>query len=79
MQTFYESVTAQIIEELEQGAVPWAKVWDSQAGGFLPANLVTKRPYSGINVLILWCNAMARGYPTAEWMTFKQALAAGGC
>lgn len=79
MQTFYEEVTASIIAEMEQGAVPWTKVWDSQAGGSLPANLVTKRPYSGINTIILWCRAMARGYPTARWLTFKQALAAGGC
>lgn len=75
--SLYESVTASIIAELEDGAAPWAKVWDSQAGGFLPANAATRRYYSGINIPILWSVASARGYPTHEWMTFKQALELG--
>lgn len=75
--SLYESVTQQIIEELEAGTAPWTKVWDSQAGGFLPANAVSGRHYSGINVPILWSKACKHGYPTHRWLTFKQALEAG--
>lgn len=75
--SLYESVTQTIIEELETGAPPWTKVWDSQAGGFLPANAVSGRHYNGINVPILWAVATKRGYSTHRWLTFKQALEVG--
>jgi antirestriction protein ArdC len=34
-------------------------------------------PYAGMNVLLLWSQAMARGYLAPIWMTFKQASALG--
>lgn len=77
--SLYESITASIIAELEQGCAPWAKVWDSQAGGFLPANAATRRYYNGINIPILWGAASRHAYPTHEWMTFKQALELNAC
>lgn len=79
MKLFYESVTASIIAELERGAPPWVRVWDTDVCGYLPMNLITRRPYSGINVMILWMQAMRMSYPFSGWLTFKQALAAGGC
>jgi antirestriction protein ArdC len=30
-------------------------------------------PYHGINVLLLWGEAVAKGYGSATWMTYKQA------
>ena len=30
--------------------------------------------YQGINVLVLWSKAVAKGYSTPIWMTFRQAL-----
>jgi antirestriction protein ArdC len=74
----YEKVTNQIIREMENGAVPWVKPWKGgNGGGIMPINASTY--YSGINVLILWCEREEHGYPTGEWMTFKQAAAKGGC
>jgi antirestriction protein ArdC len=35
-------------------------------------------PYSGMNVLLLWSEAIARGFANPMWMTFKQALELGG-
>lgn len=35
-------------------------------------------PYSGMNVLLLWSEAIARGFSNPMWMTFKQALELGG-
>lgn len=36
------------------------------------------QPYQGMNVLLLWSEGMARGFTSAMWMTFKQALELGG-
>lgn len=77
--SLYDEVTARIIAELEGGRIPWVQPWDSAACGTgLPRNAATQRPYSGVNVLILWSAVIAGGYPTQGWLTFRQALAAGG-
>ena len=73
----YESVTRAIIEEMERGAVPWVRPWKTDrhsVSGVMPANAVTGRSYSGINVPILWASADTNRYPSHAWMTFKQAL-----
>lgn len=41
-------------------------------------NLATGKPYSGINVLILWGAAMSRGFGSNYWLTFQQAKQKGG-
>lgn len=76
----YDEVTARIISELEQGRVPWVQPWSSRGvGPALPRNALTARSYSGVNVLILWGAVIEHAYPTQSWLTFKQALDAGGC
>ncbi|MDB5724218.1 MAG: hypothetical protein JWQ16_972 [Novosphingobium sp.] len=81
--SIYDEVTARIICELEGGRVPWVQPWASDAcvGGTviaMPRNARTSRVYSGINVLILWFAAIEQGYPLQGWLTFRQALEAGG-
>ena len=71
----YKEVTDQIVAALEQGTAPWTKPWNSGLG--LPENATTGRAYRGINVLLLGISAAANKYPTDQWLTFKQALAAG--
>jgi antirestriction protein ArdC len=73
----YAEVSARILAELEAGAVPWVKPWAATAGQNVPQNAVTNRPYSGSNVILLWL-ARARGWQTPRFLTFKQALEAGG-
>jgi len=75
----YDEVTARIVAELEAGRFPWVQPWDAvtTAPG-LPRNAASKRPYSGINVLILWGTVIANGWPGQDWLTFRQALEAGG-
>ena len=74
----YADVTANIIKDLEAGTAPWVKPWKSgNTGGILPMNVATKRSYNGINIPILWHAQIARGYPKASWMTYKQALELG--
>lgn len=72
----YTSVTATIIRELEAGTAPWVKPWTSDHP-VMPQNAVTRRPYNGINVLILWMTAQAMFYPQNRWLTFKQAIDKG--
>jgi antirestriction protein ArdC len=78
--SLYDEVTARIIAELEEGRFPWVQPWgDSAASPGLPRNATTGRAYSGVNVLILWGAVIAGAYPNQGWLTFRQALAAGGC
>lgn len=82
----YDEVTARIIGELEAGRVPWVQPWGvAGASGHagctapaLPRNALTARPYSGVNVLILWGAVIEHRFPSQGWLTFKQAIAAGG-
>jgi antirestriction protein ArdC len=78
--SLYEEVTARILGELEAGRVPWVQPWGSAAlTPSLPRNARTARPYSGINILILWGAVLEQGWPSQGWLTFRQALDAGGC
>lgn len=79
--SLYDEVTGRIIADLEAGHVPWVQPWGADGSGVgpgLPRNALIGRPYSGINILILWGEVIARGYPSQGWLTFRQALAAGG-
>ncbi|CAN5135717.1 zincin-like metallopeptidase domain-containing protein [soil metagenome] len=78
--SLYDAVTTRIIGELEAGRMPWVQPW-GQGGGLgpaLPRNALTARRYSGVNILILWGAVIEHGYPSQSWLTFKQALEAGG-
>lgn len=66
----YDMVTDQIIDSLENGTVPWAKPWT----GGLPMNLITKKPYRGINVFLTSLQSFSSPY----WLTFKQAKSLKG-
>src|SRR3546814_2069598 len=77
--SLYSEVTSRIIAELEEGRLPWVQPWDSAACGCtMPQNGATGRQYSGVNVLILWAEAIAMGYASQRWLTYRQAEAAGG-
>ncbi len=75
----YSEVTARVIGELEAGRMPWVQPWSASAcGPALPRNALTGRAYSGINVLILWGAAIGNARTSQRWLTFRQALEAGG-
>lgn len=79
--SLYDDITNKIIGELEVGRVPWVQPWGTSAAKAslaMPRNAATGRPYSGINVLILWGAVIERGFPGQGWLTFRQALALGG-
>ncbi|SHL52196.1 Antirestriction protein ArdC [Sphingobium sp. YR657] len=76
----YAETTAKIIAEFEAGRVPWVQPWDASAcrGPGLPVNALTRRRYSGMNILFLWGAAISGKYASQSWLTFKQAIEAGG-
>ncbi|MGF7151469.1 antirestriction protein ArdC [Sphingomonas zeicaulis] len=78
--SLYDEVTAKIVRELEAGRFPWAQPWGSAgaAAPGLPRNAHTGRCYSGVNVLLLWGAAIEHGHSSQGWLTFRQALEAGG-
>src|SRR5208282_6059057 len=67
----YERVTARIIADLEQGIRPWLKPWNAgHAAGRITRPLRHNgQPYRGINVVMLWSEAMAHGFACPIWMT----------
>jgi antirestriction protein ArdC len=80
IQQLYTRVTRTIISEIEAGNLPvWLQPWkQGKRGGIIPINAVTKKPYSGLNVLMLWHERQEKQYPLAEWLTYKQCQGAGG-
>lgn len=79
-QDLYSRVTNGIIADLENGVRPWIKPWSAEhlAGRITRPLRSTGEPYSGINVVLLWAEAVACGYTAPIWITFRQALALGG-
>ena len=75
----YSRVTQSISADLEQGVRPWTKPWSAEhlAGRVSRPLRCTGEPYSGINVILLWAEAVARGYAAPIWITFRQASALG--
>ena len=77
----HAEITETILEQLRQGIRPWMKPWGAGAGAVECAGMplrVTGAPYGGINVLVLWSAAAAKGYQAPTWMTFRQAVDHGG-
>ena len=64
------NVTEQVIRQLEQGVTPWRKPWRTDA----PVNLISGKPYRGLNVFML----ATQGYESRYWLTFNQAKKLGG-
>lgn len=69
----YQIITDRILALLDAGVNPWRKPWHAAAWK-PPQNLLSRKPYRGINVLMLGLTDYASPY----WVTFKQALQAGG-
>ena len=66
----YSRITDKIIADLEQGVRPWMKPWnaDHAAAGRITRPLRHNGiPYKGINVIMLWSAAVAKGYSASLW------------
>ena len=76
--TLHERITTRIVGELKQGKVPWVKPWSCNTLIGLPRNYVSRRPYSGINVLLTWLGALEHGFTDTRWLTANQIKELGG-
>ena len=74
-----EQITNRIITALESGVSPWRRPWRISANAGRPTNVVSKKPYSGVNPLLLAITAMSRGFSSEFWATFQQWQQIGGC
>lgn len=72
-----QSITDRIISMLEKGGNVARERWTKAAQGGFPRNGKTGDSYKGVNVLILWDEAIERGYASNIWMTYKQAESLG--
>lgn len=68
MKDLYSEISARIIEQLEQGIIPWKKPWSGVSSGAI--SHATGRPYSLLNQMLL----MKPG----EYITFNQCKQEGG-
>jgi antirestriction protein ArdC len=64
----YQAITERFVEQLKHGTVPWQKPW------FAVQNIVSRKPYRGINALLLG----STDYQSPFWISFKQSLELGG-
>ena len=69
----YQKVTDAIVNAIEQGVSNWQMPWHTSGKyAFSPINVITKKPYRGLNVLALWAVARTKGYERGEWATYPQ-------
>lgn len=74
-----QSVTHQIIGALESDRLPpWRKPWCSDSNAGHPANVLTRKAYSGVNPLLLEIAAQKHGFTSRWWATFNQWSDLGG-
>ncbi|MDN5925684.1 MAG: ArdC family protein [Hyphomicrobiales bacterium] len=75
----YAKITDRIVADLEKGVRPWVQPWSAAntTGRITRPLRHNGEPYSGMNVLLLWSEGMARGYCAPIWMTYKQATELG--
>lgn len=68
----YQTVTDRILQLLEAGTCPWRRSWSGGSG--IARNLVSKKPYRGINPFLLAASPFSSPY----WLTYRQAVSLGG-
>ena len=69
----HQHITNQIVAAIEHGAGEFRLPWHRSAGNIMrPVNVVSKKPYRGINVLALWASAEEKGYASGTWGTYRQ-------
>jgi len=66
-----EEITAKIVAALEKDLLPWRRTWSTN-GPCRHSNIVTKKPYSGVNPILLEMHSQQFGFASQWWATFSQ-------
>lgn len=74
-----QQIINRIVEALENGNLPpWRKPWRCDPNAGMPTNVVSKKRYSGINVLLLEAASMRHNIESKHWATYRQWSQLGG-
>ena len=68
-------MTARIVQALESNLLPWRRPWRAIAAGSQPgrhSNVASRKPYQGVNPLLLELHALRLGLLSRWWGTFNQ-------
>lgn len=69
----HQEVTNRIVDALESAGefeLPWIR--SKNASMLRPMNVLTRKPYNGVNIVSLWVSAQAREFPSNLWGTYRQ-------
>src|SRR5688572_22138996 len=75
-----QKITDQIIAVLRDGTQlpPWRKSWSCNNGPPRATNVVSGRPYAGVNTMLLELASRRHGLRSNWWGTFRQWESVGG-
>lgn len=77
-QELRKQLTDQILSALDEGVVPWKQPWSLDPNCGRPLNGSTKRPYNGINLLLLALHNHRFRCDSRYFGTYRQWAAMGG-
>jgi len=70
----YEQINNAIVSAVEEGTGRYEMPWHALS---TPLNATNRKPYRGVNVLMLWATAQKNAYTSNEWATYRQWQKAG--
>jgi antirestriction protein ArdC len=65
-------ITSKIVDSLKKGSIPWRRPWSLSPNAGAPTNLVSGKPYRGINPLLLSLHQDQHGFTSKWYATFNQ-------
>jgi antirestriction protein ArdC len=69
----YGAITAKIVRAIKEAKGTYQMPWHTGDMPLrVPTNAVTDHPYRGVNILSLWVDAMAKGFPSSKWASYRQ-------
>lgn len=80
-----QEVNNRITHALERGIEPWRRPFDPAPSTGRPANILSRRPYSGVNALLLDLHSIEHGLRSrwfgtkGDWRKFGACVMGGGC
>lgn len=78
-QQLREKITSQLVAALESGNLPpWRRPWSLDRNAGFPTNIVSKKPYRGINPILLDVASARHNLTSKWWATFRQWKDLGG-
>lgn len=76
LKNLYQDVTDELLLLMAENTIPWRQCWSGAT--LMPRNGHSGRLYQGINVPLLWSNALKNKFKSNEWFTYGGAIQAGG-